>query len=79
MTENLINYSRIKHINVIYYYVKNKIVDELIELMYISITDMMTDELIKFLKAVKFESFRSMMKMSSVLEKTVWIASYLSI
>jgi len=56
---------------VIYHYVKNKVVDELIELMYISITDMMTDELIKPLKAVKFESFRFMMRMSSVLEGAV--------
>ncbi len=71
MTENSINYLRIKHIDVTYHYVKNKVVDELIELMYISITDMMTDELTKPLKAVKFESFRFMMKMSSVLEETV--------
>ncbi len=71
MTENSINHSRVKHIDVIYHYVKNKIADELMKLMYISITDMMADELIKPLKAVKFESFRSMMGMSSVLEGTV--------
>ncbi len=71
MTENSINHSRIKHINVIYYYVKNKIADELMKLMYISITDMMIDELIKFLKAVKFKSFRFMMRMLSVLEEAM--------
>ncbi len=71
MTENSINYFRIKHIDVIYYYVKNKIANELMKLMYISITDMMTDELIKFLKAVKFESFRFMMRMSSELKGAV--------
>ncbi len=71
MTENSINYLRVKHIDVIYHYVKNKIADELMKLMYISITDMMTDELIKFLKAVKFESSRSIMEMSSVLEEIV--------
>ncbi len=71
MTKNLINYPRVKHIDVIYHYVKNKITDELMKLMYISITDMMTDELIKSLKAVKFESFRFMMRMSSVLEGAV--------
>ncbi len=71
MTENLINYLRAKYINVIYYYVKNKIVNKLMKLMYILITDMITDELIKFLKAVKFKSFRFIMKMSSVLEETV--------
>ncbi len=71
MTENSINHSRVKHIDVIYHYVKNKIADELIKLMYISIINMMTDELIKSLKAVKFESFRSMMRMSSVLEGAV--------
>jgi len=56
---------------VIYHYVKKKIADELMKLVYISITDMMTDELIKPLKAVKFESFRSMMRMSSELEGAV--------
>ncbi len=71
MTENLINHSRVKHINVIYYYVKNKIADKLMKLMYISITDMMTDKLIKPLKAIKFESFRFMMRMLLKLEETV--------
>ncbi len=71
MTENLINYSRVKHIDVIYYYVKNKIVNELMKLMYISITDMITDKLIKFLKAVKFKSFRFMIRMSLILKGTV--------
>ncbi len=71
MTENSINYSRVKHIDVIYYYVKNKIADELMKLMYILITDMITDKLIKSLKAVKFKSFRFIMRMSSVLEGAV--------
>ena len=79
MIKNSINYFRVKHIDVIYYYVKNKIADELMKLRYISITDMMINELIKSLKAVKFKSFRFIMKMSSELEKAVWIASYLSI
>ena len=71
MTENSINHLRVKHINVIYHYVRKKIADELMKLMYISITDMMTDELVKPLKVVKFESSRFMMKMSSVLEGVV--------
>ncbi len=71
MTENPVNHSRAKHIDVAYHYVRNKVADELIELVYISITDMMADGLIKPLKAVKFGSFRSMMGMSSVLEGAV--------
>ncbi len=71
MIKNSINYFRVKHIDVIYYYVKNKIADELMKLRYISITDMMINELIKSLKAVKFKSFRFIMKMSSELEKAV--------
>ena len=71
MIKNSMNHLRIKHIDVIYYYVRNKIVDELMKLMYISITDMMTDGLIKPLEAVKFGSSRSMMGMSSELEGVV--------
>jgi len=71
MIKNSINYSRVKHIDVIYYYVKNKIADEFMKLMYISIINMMINELIKFLKVIKFESFRFMMRMSSVLEEAV--------
>ncbi len=71
MTENSINHSRVKHIDVIYYYVRNKIANELMKLIYISITDIITDKLIKLLKAVKFKSFRFIMKMLSELEETV--------
>ncbi len=71
MIKNLINHFRVKHIDVIYYYVKNKIANKLMKLMYIQITDMITDELIKSLKAVKFKSFRFIMKMSLILEETV--------
>ncbi len=39
--------------------------------MYIQITDIMINELIKFLKVVKFKSFRFIMKMLLELEETV--------
>ncbi len=71
MTENSVNHPRAKHIDVAYHYVRNKVADEIMKLMYIPITDMMADGLIKPLKAVKFESFRFMMRMSSVLEGAV--------
>ncbi len=71
MTENSINYFRIKHIDVIYYYVKNKVANKLMKLMYISITDIMINELIKPLKAIKFKSFRFIMKMLLILEEVV--------
>ncbi len=71
MAENSINHSRVKHVDVAYHYVRNKVADEPMKLMYIPITDMVTDGLTKSLKAVKFESSRFMMGMSSVLEGTV--------
>ncbi len=71
MTENSINHFRVKHINVIYYYVKNKIADKLMKLMYISITDIMINELTKFLKVIKFKSFKFIMKMLLKLKETV--------
>ena len=38
MINNLINYSRVKHINIIYYYVKSKIIKEkVIKIEYIFI------------------------------------------
>ncbi len=71
MIENSFNYFRVKHINVTYHYVRKKVADELMKLMYISITDIMINELIKPLKAVKFKSFRFIMKMLLKLEKAV--------
>ena len=71
MAENSVNHPRVKHIDVVYHYVRNKVAEELMKLMYIPIIDMMTDGLIKPLKAVKFGSSRSMMGMSSVLEGAV--------
>ena len=57
------NYLQVKHINVVYYYVKNKIIDNVIKLMYIFIVDIIINKLIKLLKTVKFKSFRFMMRM----------------
>ncbi len=71
MAENSVNHPRVKHIDVAYHYVRNKVADELMELVYISTTDMVADGLTKPLEAVKFGSFRSMMGMSSVLEGAV--------
>ena len=71
MADNPVNHPRAKHIDVAYHYVRNKVADELMELVYIPITDMVTDGLIKPLEAVKFGSFRSMMGMSSELEGVV--------
>jgi len=71
MAENPVNHPRAKHIDVAYHYVRNKVADELMELVYIPITDMVADGLTKPLKAVKFGSSRSTMGMSSVLEGAV--------
>ncbi len=41
------------------------------KLMYISITNMITDKLIKFLKVIKFKIFKFIMRMLSVLKEAI--------
>ena len=64
MTSNSINHSRVKHINIVYHYVKSKVIEEkIIEIEYIFIEQMIADDLIKSLKASKFLKFRILMKL----------------
>ena len=54
MINNLINHLRVKHINMIYYYVQMKIIEKKsLKLKYILINQMMIDDLTKSLKAIK--------------------------
>ncbi len=63
MNSNLVNHSRVKHIDTFYHYVQNKVEEKAIRLKYIFIDQMMIDDLIKSLKSGKFLSFRSVMRL----------------
>ena len=64
MTNNSMNHSRAKHINIAYHYVKHKMIEEkIIDILYILIKDMIVDELIKSLKASKFLISRKLMRL----------------
>ena len=64
MTSNSINHSRVKHINIVYHYVRSKVIKEkIIEIEYIFIEQMIADDLIKSLKASKFLKFRILMRL----------------
>jgi len=64
MSSNLVNHSRAKHIDTLYHYVRNKIEEKAIELKYILIDQMVTDDLTKPLKSGKFLRFRSVMRLA---------------
>ena len=64
MNSNLVNHSRVKHIDTFYHYVRNKVEEGAIRLKYILIVQMMIDDLIKPLKSGKFLSFRSVMRLA---------------
>lgn len=61
MTSKPFNHPRVKRIDVVYHYVRNKVEDEAVKLIYILIDQMMTDGLTKPLKTIKLLTFRSMM------------------
>ncbi len=63
MDSNFVNHSRIKHIDMFYHYVWNKVEEEAIRLKYILIDQMMIDDLTKPLKSGKFLSFRSVIRL----------------
>ena len=57
MAKNLIDYKRIRHINVSYYFVRELIINGTLTFSYISIKDIITDDLIKALIPAKFDDF----------------------
>ena len=69
MTSNSVNHSRIKHIDVAYHYVRDKVKEGTLKLKYIFINQMVADGLIKPLKVIKFLASRSMMGLSAVGHK----------
>ncbi len=70
MGSNLVNHSRVKHIDTSYHYVRNKVEEGAIRLKYILIDQMMVDGLIKSLESGKFLRFRSVMGLASMNEAT---------
>ncbi len=71
MSSNFVNHLRVKHIDTLYHYVRNKVEEKAIRLKYILIDQMMIDDLIKSLKSGKFLRFRSVMKLASRNEATL--------
>jgi len=65
MSSNLVNHSRVKHIDTLYHYVQNKVEEKAIKLKYILIDQMMINDFIKSLKSGKFLRFRSVMRLAS--------------
>ena len=64
MINNLMNHSRAKYMNIIYHYVKHKMIEEkIINISYIFIKNMIINELIKLLKASKFLIFKKLMRL----------------
>ena len=57
LVKNLINYKRIRYINVSYYFVRELISNKILTLIYLFINKMIIDDLIKTLILVKFADF----------------------
>ncbi len=70
LSSNLVNHFQVKHIDISYHYVWNKIEEKAIRLKYILIDQMMIDDFIKSLKSGKFLRFRSIMRLASRNEAT---------
>ena len=64
LVENSIHHDRIKHVNIVYHYIRDEIKINRIRLNYIFIQDMLVDELIKTLTFIKFRCFIQMLSMS---------------
>ena len=67
MISNSINYFRVKHINIFYHYVRNKVKERTIQLFYILIKQMIINEFIKFLKVSIFLIFKELMRLFAEL------------
>ena len=65
MNSNPVNHPRVKHIDTLYHYVRNKVEEGAIRLEYILTDQMVADGLIKPLESGKFLRFRSVMRLAS--------------
>ena len=66
LVKNPINYRRIRHINVSYYFVRELIVNKTLKYNYISTKKMVVDDLTKPLTSEKFAEFIVMLKLSDL-------------
>jgi hypothetical protein len=55
-------HARIKHIDIQIHFIKKKVIEKLIDLIYVSIDQMIVDDLTKLLIRDKFVSFRVALK-----------------
>ena len=62
--ENSIHHDRIKHVDIVYHYIRDEIKINRIRLHYIFIQNMFVDEFIKILIFIKFRCFIQMLNMS---------------
>jgi hypothetical protein len=62
--EHFVHYDRIKHVDIIYHYVKDEIKKNRIKLNYIIIDIMFVDDFIKFLSSIKYQRFIEMLNIN---------------
>ncbi len=59
LIENSQFHARIKHIDIQIHFIREKVIEEFIDLVYVSINQMITDDLTKSLIKDKFVQFRA--------------------
>ena len=64
LIENSIHHDRIKHVDIVYHYIKNEIKFERIRLEYIITNTMLVDDLTKSLIKIKYQDFITMLDMN---------------
>jgi hypothetical protein len=67
LAKNPENHARSKHIEIKYHFIREKIEDKSVEILYCPTEEMIADIFTKQISKVKFEEFRSMMKMDSII------------
>jgi hypothetical protein len=68
MAQNLVFHARTKHIEVQYYFIREKIMDGEIVAIYVSTKEQLTDGMTKPLGRIKFEGFRNQLGLENWLE-----------
>ena len=63
-SENSVHHDRIKHVDIVYHYVRNEIKKNRIEFRYITIDIMSIDDFIKSLFSFKYQRFIDMLEMN---------------
>ena len=71
LINNSNNYRRIKHIFIQYHYVKKLVKNQQMQFIYVSINNMLIDDLIKSLIRQSFETFIRMLKLISTSHECI--------